>query len=118
MNPTKLFVIEGYKRLCFVRERDSSPLQYAIYEGEVQELYAGAGGKLLLAFASEAFQRKVIQRKREKFTDQTITDPDALLKELKVIRQQAYAASKGELVSEVAVWRRRFMITKARYAPP
>ena len=99
---TKLFVIEGTKRLCLVRERGPSPLQYAINEGEVQELYAGAGGKLLLAFASETFQIEIIQRKRQKFTDQTITDPDALLKELKIIRQQGYAFSKGELVSEVA----------------
>jgi DNA-binding IclR family transcriptional regulator len=99
---TKLFVIEGYKRLCLVREKGPSPLQYAIHEGEIQELYAGAGGKLLLAFAPEAFQKDIIQRKRKKFTDETITDPDALQKELEIIRRQGYASSKGELVSEVA----------------
>lgn len=99
---TKLFVIEGFKRLCLVRERGPSPLQYAINEGETQELYAGAGGKLLLAFAPKAFQKDIIQRKREQFTDQTIADPDALQKELEIIRSQGYATSKGELVSEVA----------------
>jgi DNA-binding IclR family transcriptional regulator len=99
---TKLFVIEGRKRLCLVRERGPSPLQYAIYEGEIQELYAGAGGKLLLAFAPEAFQKEIIQRKRKKFTNETITDPDVLQKELDIIRRRGYAASKGELVSEVA----------------
>jgi DNA-binding IclR family transcriptional regulator len=99
---TKLFVIEGTKRLCLVRERGPSPLQYAINEGETQELYAGAGGKLLLAFAPEAFQKEIIRRSRKKFTDETITDADALQKELETIRRQGYAASQGELVSEVA----------------
>jgi len=99
---TKLFVIEGTKRLCLVREKGPSPLQYAINEGETQELYAGAGGKLLLAFAPEAFQKEIVQRNRMKFTDETITDAVALQKELEIIRQQGYASSKGELVSEVA----------------
>jgi len=99
---TKLFVIEGFKRLCLVREKGPSPLQYAINEGETQELYAGAGGKLLLAFAPETFQRDIIQCKRKKFTDDTITGADALQKELEIIRLQGYAFSRGELVSEVA----------------
>jgi len=99
---TKLFVIEGTKRLCLVREKGPSPLQYAINEGEIQELYAGAGGKLLLAFAPKALQKEIIQRKRKRFTKETILDPDALQKELEIIRRQGYAASKGELVSEVA----------------
>lgn len=99
---TKLFVIEGRKRLCLVRERGPSPLQYAINEGEIQDLYAGAGGKLLLAFAPEALQREIIQQELNQYTDQTITDPAVLLKELERIRRQGYAASKGELVSEVA----------------
>lgn len=99
---TKLFVIEGTKRLCLVREKGPSPLQYAIHEGETQALYAGAGGKLLLAFASEAFQKEIIRQSLEKFTDATITGADALKKELATIRRQGYAFSKGELVSEVA----------------
>jgi len=99
---TKLFVIEGFKRLCLVREKGPSPLQYAINEGETQALYAGAGGKLLLAFAPEAFQREIIRRNRKKFTEATIIDADALQKELEIIRRQGYAFSKGELVSEVA----------------
>jgi DNA-binding IclR family transcriptional regulator len=99
---TKLFVIEGYQRLCLVRERGPSPLQYAINEGEIQELYAGAGGKLLLAFAPEVFQKEIIQRRLKKFTVETIIDPKALQKELEIIRRQGYASSKGELVSEVA----------------
>lgn len=99
---TKLFVIEGSKRLCLVREKGPSPLQYAISEGETQELHAGAGGKVLLAFAAEAFQKKIIRSTLNKLTATTITDRDRLQKELEIIRRQGYAFSKGELVSEVA----------------
>lgn len=99
---TKLFVIEGSKRLCLVREKGPSPLQYAINEGEIQELYAGAGGKLLLAFAPAALQKEIIQRRHKQYTAETITDADELQRELEIIRRQGYATSKGELVSEVA----------------
>lgn len=99
---TKLFVIEGFKRLCLVREKGPSPLQYAISEGETQALYAGAGGKVLLAYASEAFQREIIRRTLKKITATTITDRGDLQKELENIRRQGYAFSRGELVSEVA----------------
>ena len=99
---TKLFVIEGLKRLCLVREKGPSPLQYAINEGETQELYAGAGGKVLLAFAPEALQREIIRHTLKKITATTIIDRNDLRKELENIRRQGYAFSRGELVSEVA----------------
>ncbi len=98
---TKLFVIEGFKRLCLVREKGPSPLQYAINEGETQELYAGAGGKVLLAFAPKDFQREIIRRTLKKITATTITERGNLQKELANIRRQGYALSRGELVSEV-----------------
>ena len=47
----KLYVIEGDKRICLVREKGPNPLRYHVEEGESFELYAGAGGKVLLAFA-------------------------------------------------------------------
>lgn len=99
---TKLFVIEGLKRLCLVREKGPSPLQYAINEGETQELYAGAGGKVLLAFAPKELQNKVIRGNRKQFTAATITDRKDIHKELEITRSRGYAFSKGELVSEVA----------------
>jgi len=99
---TKLFVIEGTNRLCLVREKGTSPLQYAINEGETQPLYAGAGGKVLLAYAPEALRSQVLRDSFREFTPRTIVDRGKLEEELATIRRQGYAFSKGELVPEVA----------------
>ena len=99
---TKLFVIEGSSRLCLVRERGTSPLQYAINEGETQPLYAGAGGKLLLAFAPAALRNQVLRHSLEGYTPHTIIDRESLEAELATIRRQGFAFSKGELAPEVA----------------
>ncbi len=99
---TKLFVIEGTKRLCLVREKGPSPLRYAINEGETLELYAGASGKVLLAYASEEFRNEVLSKNLKRITPSTIVERDRLEKEFETIRKQGFAFSKGELVSEVA----------------
>lgn len=99
---TKIFVIDDHQRLCLVRELGPFPLRYAINEGDKQALYAGAGGKVLLAFAPEAFRGEIINNSLKKITPATIIDPDLLEKDLEGIRQQGYAFTKAELVPEVA----------------
>lgn len=54
---TKIFIIAGHKRLCLVREKGAHPLRYAINEGETMVLHAGSSGKVLLAYAPEAFHQ-------------------------------------------------------------
>lgn len=98
---TKLFVIEGTKRLCLVREKGPSPLRYAIAEGQTLELYAGAGGKVLLAHAPEELREQVLAQQREQITPSTIVDRPRLEKELAAIRRQGYAVSLGEIVPDV-----------------
>lgn len=99
---TKLFVIEGAKRLCLIREEGFHPLRYAVNEGETFELHAGASGKVLLAFSSEEFRHKILSKKLEKITSTTITDRTRLEQEFELIRQRGYASSIGEVVPEVA----------------
>jgi DNA-binding IclR family transcriptional regulator len=99
---TKLFVIDGNKRLCLVRERGTYPLRYAISEGETYELHAGASGKVLLAYASDEFRHKILNNNLKKITPSTIVERDRLGKEFETIREQGYAFSRGELVPEVA----------------
>jgi len=54
-----------------------------------------ATGKAALAFTSpERIERAVSQI--EKFTDSTVTDPDALRAELDTVRTQAFAVNRGE----------------------
>jgi DNA-binding IclR family transcriptional regulator len=98
-----LFVIEGAKRLCLARAESPSAIRYAIREGDLLELYVGAGGKALLAYASEEFRHQILNgRILKRFTSSTIIERDLLEEELEAIRKQGYAVSKGERTSEAA----------------
>ena len=99
---TKLFVVEGKKRICLVREMGTYPLQYAINEGQSLELYAGAGGKVLLAYASEELRQEILNTTLHRLTPATIVARDRLEQEFEHIRKRGYASSKGEMVPEVA----------------
>jgi DNA-binding IclR family transcriptional regulator len=97
----KLFVIEGTKRICLVREKGANPLRYVINEGESFELYAGAGGKVLLAYAPEEFRDRVLNQTLKKLTPTTIVERDRLEKDFETIRRQGYSITRGELFAEV-----------------
>ena len=99
----KLFVIQGTKRICLVREKGTYPLSYHVEEGESFELYAGAGGKVLLAYASKDFCDQVLGEKvLERLTPTTIVERSRLEEEFAAIRERGYASSNGELFTEVA----------------
>lgn len=100
---SKLFTIQGTKRICLVRERGTYPLSYHVEEGDIFELYAGAGGKVLLAYSSLEFRDLVLgERVLEKKTPTTIVERGPMEEEFEVIRRQGYAMSKGELFADVA----------------
>ncbi|MEX1329894.1 MAG: IclR family transcriptional regulator [Desulfobacterales bacterium] len=99
----KLFVIQGTKRICLVREKGTYPLSYHVEEGESFELYAGAGGKVLLAYASKEFRDQVLGEKvLQRLTPTTIVERSRLEEEFAAIRERSYASSNGELFTEVA----------------
>ena len=99
----KLFVIQGTKRVCLVREKGTYPLSYHVEEGESFELYAGAGGKALLAYTSKEFRDQVLGEKvLQRLTPKTIVERSRLEEEFAAIRAQGYASSSGEVFTEVA----------------
>jgi DNA-binding IclR family transcriptional regulator len=99
----KLFVIQGTKRVCLVREKGTYPLSYNIEEGESFELYAGAGGKALLAYTSKDFRNQVLGEKvLQRLTPNTIVERSRLEKEFAAIRKRGYASSHGEVFPGVA----------------
>ncbi|TCR87838.1 IclR family transcriptional regulator [Rhizobium sp. BK376] len=76
--------------------------QYALTAAAGQRLpfHAGAAGKVLLAFsAQEDIDRRLT--KLERFTSQTISDPDRMLEELEHIRATGWARDMGEQMSGV-----------------
>ena len=99
----KLFVIQGTRRICLVREKGPNPLSYHVDEGESFELYAGAGGKVLLAYSPREFCDQVLGEKvLNRLTPATIVERSRLEEEFTTIRERGYASSQGELFSEVA----------------
>ena len=99
----KLFVVQGTKRVCLVREKGTYPLSYHVEEGESFELYAGAGGKVLLAYTSKKFRDQVLGEKvLQRLTPTTIVERGRLEEEFAAIRERGYATSSGEVFPEVA----------------
>jgi IclR family acetate operon transcriptional repressor len=98
-----LFVVDGLKRLCVAGEEGTFSIRYNIPEGQPIPLYAGAGGKLLLAFGPEELRRKALRPAHlKRLTSATTTDPKRLEKEFAAIRRQGYASSCGEREPDVA----------------
>jgi IclR family acetate operon transcriptional repressor len=98
-----LFVMDGLQRLCLAREEGTFSIRYNILEGQRMVLYAGAGGKVLLAFGPDELCRKVLSRNHlRKLTPTTIQEPKQLEKELETVRRQGYASSYGERDPDVA----------------
>ncbi|MGB9797883.1 MAG: IclR family transcriptional regulator [bacterium] len=72
-------------------------INLAIPPSDVPALHATASGKIFLAYSSPEFVSEYIREKGlHKFTSNTITEPESLLKELERIRERGYALDRGE----------------------
>ncbi|MFB6105561.1 MAG: IclR family transcriptional regulator [Halobacteriaceae archaeon] len=69
------------------------------YLGVHLDLHAAASGKALLAnLGDEAVDRYVDEHGLRRYTDDTITDRDALFEELETVREQGYATEDVERI--------------------
>jgi DNA-binding IclR family transcriptional regulator len=92
-----LHILDGDQRLCLAREEGTFGVRHLIAEGAHLPLHAGAGSKVLLAYAPEDFRRQfLVKENLRKMTPTTITDRRIFEKELKRIRRVGYALSAGE----------------------
>ena len=90
-----LYGVEGEYRVCYEHAPSLLTMRCVVRVGDRFELWAGAGGKVLLAYAPE----EIIQREIKKLapiTETTIVDKEKFLQELSIIRGQDYAISYGE----------------------
>lgn len=92
-----LYAIEGFQRVCI--DAVESPQEIAKVQtiGAILPLYAGASGKVLLAFKSREEQERLLNQIRiEKFTEKTLTDIDEIVQSLDEIKEKGYGVSIGE----------------------
>lgn len=96
---TGIFVINDNQRLCLKMVSGPHFIRATFESGHRMPIYAGASGKVLLAFSSEAFVKRIIKETGLKnLTELTITDPDELRSELSKIKECGWSSSFGERV--------------------
>ncbi len=97
-----LYVIDGMERVALAREKSPQEISYSVADGQRMEIYAGAAGKVLLAYAPSEISEKVLSVKfLKKLTPMTFSNPEDMAKELETIRRNGYGESQGERVSDV-----------------
>lgn len=95
-----LVILAGYKGL--VLEKAEGPNNLKVIEkfgGEI-DLHCGAIRKSLLAFQPDSFIREFIEHGLSRHADNTITNPKALISDLKKIRKDGIAVSRGEYIRD------------------
>jgi IclR family transcriptional regulator, KDG regulon repressor len=92
-----LYAREGHERVCIERLESSRSVAFVARVGRRLPIYAGAAGKVLLAFLSQDQQHEILTGlELTPVTPRTLVDPRALRQELETIRRQGYAVSRGE----------------------
>jgi len=83
--------------VCVERLESEKNVRVVARVGRYLPLHAGSAGKLFLAYLSEEKREEILKNEpREPFTEFTLTDPDELRQQAKIIRQQGYSVSHGE----------------------
>jgi DNA-binding IclR family transcriptional regulator len=90
-----LYGMEGEFRVCYEHVPSLLTMRCVVRVGDRFQLWAGASGKVLLAYASNEIVEREL-RKLTSITSTTIVDREVFLRELSVIRGQEYAISYGE----------------------
>jgi DNA-binding IclR family transcriptional regulator len=92
----------GAAVVCLELEESSHPIRLSYERGHVLPVNAGAAAQVLLAWTPPAEIDKILAAApMQRFTSRTITTPAALHARLAQIRDQGYAASSGELDTDV-----------------
>lgn len=93
---------DGLGTVCIARWESTQSLRVHGEVGQRHTLHAGASSKLLLAFAPPDVLEAVLAMERERFTPVTPVPKAALLREIRLAREQGYALSFGERTPDTA----------------
>jgi DNA-binding IclR family transcriptional regulator len=98
---TASLAVPGMGGLTYVDEVTPAAVLTASWLSRSVALHATSTGKALLAFLPAEQVRQVLAGTLTRFTDTTITDPDALTAELAATRDRGYGVCAGELESSL-----------------
>lgn len=93
-----LCILRGDSGLCLDVLESPHSMRFTIAPGEAFPVHAGCVGKVILAYQTGAFVDGLLGRGRlARYTDNTITEPRELRRELSRIRRQGYGFSDSEI---------------------
>lgn len=85
----------GTRALCLRRAEPDKALKYTFATGQLLPLHAGAGQRILLAWAPDAVIEQVLAGDLDRFTERTPT-ADQLRQSIPAVRRVGWALSRGE----------------------
>lgn len=91
-----LDILDGNERVCIVSFEGKQLLRSVVPVGQRSPLYAGADGKVILAYQPYEKVEELINQGLEPLTENTITDPLKLRRELAAIKINGVAISYAE----------------------
>jgi DNA-binding IclR family transcriptional regulator len=92
-----LNVRSGFQRVCIEQAEGQEEVRWQGQVGRIDVLYAGAGGKALLAYLPpEELERYLSRVRRRQLTPSTILDRGQLECELEEIRRRGYATGRQD----------------------
>jgi DNA-binding IclR family transcriptional regulator len=91
-----LAISEGQRAVYIDNVEASHAVTVTSRVGKECKLHCTAAGKVLLAYMADEDRDEVISRGLERFTTQTITDPQRLIDHLAQIREEGYAIDHQE----------------------
>lgn len=94
-----LNVVVNRQRVCIEKMESTHDIRHAVELGRPTPLYAGASGKVLLAFLDAGEIEAVVAAGLRRLTPRTVTEKARLLRQLAEIRRRGYATSSDERVA-------------------
>lgn len=76
-------------------------IRYSARPGDFKPLHSSSIGKALLAAGGEPLWQKMVERRLDAVTANTITDSERLREDLNVSRERGYFVTRGENVADV-----------------
>ncbi|SDO34232.1 IclR family transcriptional regulator [Desulforhopalus singaporensis] len=93
-----LTVPKGWEVMCLEKVDSKRLIKLSINRGETKPIYAGADGKVVLAYQDQSFIEEFCEVVTfQKFTENTPVDCDQLLEQIETIREHGFAYSDSEL---------------------
>src|SRR5690625_2353072 len=93
--------LNDLEAVCVKKCESEQNLKFDDIEGSKRPLYVGSRGKTIMAYLPKDQQELIIAKGLKTFTENTVSDPNKLRRELDDIKEKGWGYSKGEYIESV-----------------